>query len=219
MRDPQGVSEKFNFEKYMNARKVARRIALLLASHIDVGMSEDEGHEIIEELMKKNGVEKKWHPTKFRIGKNTLKSFREKSEPDVKVQEEDIFFLDIGPVIENQEADFGQTFTVGQNPEYSKIQRATKKVFDQTAALWKAEKLTGQALYDKAEEFAKAEGYVLNDKMAGHRLGDFPHALYNKGSLKNFEETPKENLWVLEIHLRHPEKEFGAFFEDILIND
>ena len=48
-------------------------------------------------------------------------------------------------------------------------------------------------------------------------LGDFPHALFYKGQLSEFKKMPVENLWVLEILIKHPEKEFGAFIEDILI--
>lgn len=216
MKDPEGVGEKFELAAYLEARKVARRIAFLLASHVEEGMTEEDGLHIIEELFKKNNVEKKWHPSKFRIGRNTVKSFREKSEPGVKLQKEDIFFVDIGPVVNGQEADYGQTFTLGQNEEYSKIQRASKKIWDELAVHWKVDKLSGKSLYEKANELALENGYVLNEQMQGHRLGDFPHAIHSRGKLGDFEKTPAQNLWVLEVHLRHPEKELGAFFEDIL---
>src|SRR5690554_3986519 len=160
----------------MEARKVARRVALLFASHVEPGISEEEGLELLEELFKRNGVEKKWHPSKFRIGKNTLKSFREVSEPGIRLQKEDIYFLDIGPVLNGQEADFGQTFTVGQNSEHSKIQRASKQVWEELAVHWKVDKLSGKKLYQKGVEIADKLGYELNEKMGGHRLGDFPHA-------------------------------------------
>ena len=217
MKDPQGVGQKFNLETYLAARKVARRVAFLFASHVEEGMTEDEGLEILDQLLKKNGVEKKWHPSKFRIGKNTVKSFKEKSDPDVKLQEQDIFFLDIGPIIDGHEADYGQTFTVGQNHEYAHAQKTSKLIFDQLAGEWKTNKLSGKALYERASELAQKHGYVLNENMAGHRLGDLPHALHYRGKLSDFESVPLENLWVLEVHIRHPEKEFGAFFEDILM--
>lgn len=52
--------------------------------------------------------------------------------------------------------------------------------------------------------------------MNGHRLGDFPHAVYFKGKLGEIDIIPKEKLWVLEILIRHPRKNFGAFFEDLI---
>ncbi len=217
MKDPQGVGEKFNLETYLAARKVARRVAFLFASHMEEGISEEEGHEVLDQLLKKNGVEKKWHPSKFRIGKNTTKSFKEKSDPGVKLQKEDIFFLDIGPIIDGHEADYGQTFTVGQNAEFAHAQKTSKLIFDQLAGEWKANGLSGKALYARASELAQKYGYVLNEQMAGHRLGDLPHALHYRGKLSDFESVPLENLWVLEVHIIHPEKQFGAFFEDVLM--
>ncbi|MEX0799049.1 MAG: M24 family metallopeptidase [Bacteriovoracaceae bacterium] len=215
-KDPQGTGEKFNLETYMEARKVARRIAFLFASHMDQGMSEEDGLHILDELFKKHNIEKKWHPSKFRIGKNTLKGFKEKSEPGIKLQKEDIYFIDIGPVINGHEADYGQTFTVGQNQDYAHAQKTSKKVFDELSSVWREKKVTGKELYREAKNLAKKYGYELNEDMQGHRLGDLPHAVHHKGKLGDFESTPVENLWMLEIHLRHPEKPFGAFFEDVL---
>ena len=215
--DIQGTSAKFNLDSYMEARKIAQRISLLFASHIDVGMTEDDGQKIIEDLFKMNGVEKNWHPTKVRFGKNTTKSFREKSEPGVTLQDKDIYFLDIGPVINGHEADIGMTYSIGQNPEYGHAQKTVREIFNEVRALWKEKELTGEQLYTEAKRITEDKGYILNMDMTGHRLGDFPHALFYKGKLSEFEKTPVENLWVLEILIKHPEKEFGAFMEDILI--
>lgn len=217
MNNIEGTSAKFNLETYMEARKIARKIILLTASQVDVGMSEEDGMNILDQLFDNFGVEKKWHPHKFRIGKNTTKSFREKSEPGIILGENDIYFIDIGPVINGHEADFGQTFTTGQNPENSLIQKSSKDVFDEVQKLWKDEGLTGSELYLKAKAIADNKGYLLNTKMNGHRLGDFPHALFYKGKLQDFENKPVDNLWVLEILLKHKELEIGAFYEDILI--
>ena len=62
----------------------------------------------------------------------------------------------------------------------------------------------------------KLLGYQLNPNMAGHRLGDFPHALFYKGTLSNFDKQPIQNLWVLEVLITNNEDTFGSFFEDIL---
>jgi len=50
----------------------------------------------------------------------------------------------------------------------------------------------------------------------GHRIGDFPHHVFFKGSLTECEETVIPNAWILEIHLWSPDKKFGAFYEDVL---
>mgnify|MGYP000058899474 CR=1 FL=1 len=217
MNNIEGVSDKFNVENYLEARKMAQKIVLLTASQFDVGMSEEDGLKIIDELCVNFGIEKKWHPSKFRIGKNTTKAFREKSEAGVKLQENDIYFIDIGLVINGHEADYGQTFTVGQNIDFANCQKTSREIFNELKEIWKNEDISGVELYARAESLAKVKGYILNPSMNGHRLGDFPHAIYYKKGLSDFEKKPIENLWVLEVLIRHPESKFGAFFEDILI--
>lgn len=216
MMDPQGVSAKFNLETYLEARKVAKRITLLFAAQCDVGITEAEGFHLLDELFAAQGVEKKWHPHKFRIGSDTTKVFRDKSDTSLKLADNDIYFIDIGPVVNGHEADYAQTFTVGQNAEYSKIQRHSKIIFDECANYWRENKPSGSELYAFADERAKHYGYILKNQEGGHRLGDFPHALFYKGRLSNFEKVPVDNLWVLEIHLNNQEETFGAFYEDIL---
>jgi len=217
MKSVEGVSDKFNLETYLKAKKVAQKVVLLAASQFDVGMTEEDGVRIIEELCVNFGIEKLWHPHRFRIGKNTTKSFREKSEPNIKLLDNDIYFIDIGPVVDGHEADYGQTFTVGQNLEFAHCQKSVKEIFNELKTLWKEQEITGSDLYERGEALAHEKGYILNTKMAGHRLGDFPHALFYKGSLSNFEKKPIDKLWILEILIRHPKKNFGAFFEDILL--
>ena len=54
---------------------------------------------------------------------------------------------------------------------------------------------------------------------SGHRLSDFPHSAIYDGPMATLDFTPSPLLWVLEIHIRHPTKPFGAFFEDMLLDD
>ena len=217
MNDIQGVSAKFNKETYMEARKLAQKIVLLTASQFDVGMTSVDGERILSELCDNFNVERLWHPHKFRVGTDTTKPFRKKSDPEIKLQKNDIYFMDIGIVINGHEADYGQTFTVGQNLEFASAQKSVREIFNETKSCWEVEGLSGEALYIKASAIAKEKGFELNLDMDGHRLGDYPHGVFYKGSLSKFDKKPIENLWVLEILIKHPEKEFGAFFEDILI--
>jgi hypothetical protein len=53
----------------------------------------------------------------------------------------------------------------------------------------------------------------------GHRVSDFPHAAIHAGSLADFDQSPAALRWILEIHLRDPQRRFGAFFEDMLLDD
>jgi len=58
---------------------------------------------------------------------------------------------------------------------------------------------------------------VLNLDITGHRVSDFPHAIYRAGDLGDFANTPGKGLWILEIQIAHPERPFGAFYEDLLV--
>ena len=76
---------------------------------------------------------------------------------------------------------------------------------------------TGEALYQHALGRAEAMGWRLNWEVKGHRVSDFPHAIYKAGDLGGLETCPKTGVWILEIQLAHPSRPFGAFYEDLLI--
>ena len=210
------VGVKFDLIKFMEARRLTIDCVHKIANEICEGMSESTCLELLEKEIVARGGWTKWHPSKFRIGKNTLKSFREKSDEEVILKANDVFFMDIGPVFEGHEGDYGETFWVGNNLEYKNICFKVKEIFAEVKNFWKKEQVSGKQLYVFAEQSAKKNGYLLNLKMNGHRIGDFPHAVHFRGSLDELDFTPQQNLWVLEILIRHPTKDFGAFYEDLL---
>lgn len=211
----QDFGEKFDLDKFYHARDVARDMTHELASHIKSGMTEEDAHELYKVIYKKHGVEKNWHPPKLRFGSNTLKTFKEVSDPYI-LQDEDIFYIDIGPVVDNHEADYGETFTLGSNFEHKKIADNSVKIFNEVTQKWRDEKLRGLALYEWAIKRASELGYKLNMGSDGHRIGDFPHHVFFKGAIIECEEVLLPNAWILEIQLDHPKLKFGAFYEDIL---
>lgn len=214
----QDFGEKFDLKKLFHAREVARDITYELSSLIRPGMSEEDAHRLYKEICTKYPVEKQWHPPKLRFGPNTIANFKDVSVPYV-LQEEDIFFIDIGPVVEGHEADYGETFSIGANYEYKRICEAQKKVFREVTEHWKKTGENGHALYDFAKKRAEAAGFVFNGGQDGHRIGDFPHHVHFKGGLAECEEQVIPNAWILEIHLWEPKKQYGAFYEDILSDE
>lgn len=212
----ENVGEKFNIDTYMEARKVAMKATLLFAQHVNVGMNLENMEGLLDETFKLLQIDKKWHMSKIRIGSDTVKSFKEKSKPDITLKKNDIFFIDIGPVINNHEADFGMTFTKGNNPEFAKLQKASRDLFNQAKEYWRETGATGEALYKFLKVETEKLGYILDAKMQGHRLGDFPHHVHFRGSLAEVDKKPIENLWVLEVHIVDQANNVGAFYEDIL---
>lgn len=211
----QSFGESFSLEKLMTARDVARDITYELSSLIRPGMVEEDAHALYKELSKKHSVERQWHPAKLRFGPNTLKNFRDISEPYI-LKEEDIFFIDIGPVFGNHEADYGETFSIGSLFEHKHIADSASKVFHEVAAFWSQRNCRGTELYEFAKSRADHYGYFLNMGSDGHRIGDFPHHVHFKGALPECDELIVPNAWILEIHLWNKTRTFGAFYEDIL---
>ncbi len=229
----ENVSEKFSSELLISAQKKTWALVRELASKLAAGWTEEQAQKEMDVMFAREGAEKKWHPSKIRFGANSTKSFRELSEPGVVLKENDIFFIDIGPVFFGHEADCGQTFVLKDNQlfsvkseadavwaeqsEFYKLKLASEKLFSIVANKWKNEKFSGAELYKFAAIEAEKMGYQLNLQGAsGHRIGDFPHAVFHKGALNQFKQKPQEQRWILEIQLRHPQLAVGAFFEDVL---
>lgn len=206
---------QFNLQDYFRAQEKTKQLVLEFSKMVTAGMNEIEARTLLEKLLDDSSLEKRWHPTKLRMGINTTRSFREESV-DYILQADDIFFVDIGPVYYNHEGDYGETFTVGNNPRLESLALSAKTIFQKTQNIWREKCLTGHELYAYAEAESRKMNLKLNTNMYGHRLGDFPHALYSREKLGNLDFSPAPKLWVLEIHLIDEEINRGSFFEDIL---
>jgi hypothetical protein len=144
---------------------------------------------------------------------------KQASQAGVVLQENDIFFIDIAPRVEDWEGDGGASFVVGSHPDYARCAEDAKRLFHEVRKLWQAQRPSGAALYEFAADRACAMGWELNLDLPGHRVSDFPHAAIHTGSLAGYEATPSAMRWILEIHLLDPQRRFGAFFEDMLLDD
>lgn len=212
----EGVGKGFDAERLLAARLRSIEATRRIAAELRPGMREADADRIAARVFEELGFERIWHPTHIRFGRNTLKLYKEPSEPDVVLGENDLFFIDIGPVWEGHEGDYGDTFIVGDEPARQAIAIAARRLFETVALRWR-EGCTGRELYAFAESAALAEGYVLNLGSPGHRLGDFPHSVHRAGKLAVADFPPSPGLWVLEIQIRHPSLPIGAFYEDLLL--
>jgi hypothetical protein len=217
--DFEAVGEAFDSAKMFEQRDRTREVIGAIASSVRPGMVEEDAVEMAKGLLAERKMLRGWHDVYVRFGTNTTKTFGAESDPGVVLGADDIFFIDIGPVFEKWEGDGGDSFVTGTDPEMAKCAEDARTLFHLTRHKWMAEHLSGQALYAFAVEEAAKMGWELNMDLSGHRLSDFPHAVIFDGPMADMDFTPSAGLWVLEIHIRHPERPFGAFFEDMLLDD
>lgn len=215
----EAVGREYDREMMLQVRTMTRRAIHDIAAAIRPGMPEEMALGLARETLKAAQLLRGWHGIHVRFGPNTLKPFGAPSEPGVVLQENDIYFIDIGPVWRSWEGDGGETFVVGQDADMLRIARDVRRLFDDARAAWRSQGLTGAALYQYAGSRAADMGWQLNLAMNGHRLADFPHAAVHKGSLADARFVPSPELWVLEIQIRHPARPFSAFYEDLLVDD
>jgi Xaa-Pro aminopeptidase len=215
----EGTGEKFSVDLLMEMRTRTRTAVHLIADAVKVGMTEETAKTTAREILTNMGMRRGWHHIIVRCGPNTTKDFMERSEPGVVLGENDIFFVDIGPIYGDTEGDAGETFVLGNNPEHLRAKRDVRLIWDQVREKWFAEGVTGKELYDFAVETSEGYGWKLNLDLSGHRLSDYPHSAHYDGALAKIEFRPNPNLWVLEIAIVHPDGSFGAFYEDLLLED
>lgn len=214
--DREAVGSRFDPALMRYAREQTWAALRGVQSRIHPGISEGEAQAAAAEVFRELGVERLWHPPYIRLGPDTTKTYRQRSDPGVRLGENDICFIDLGLVFDGHEGDVGDSFVVGHAPERQACADAARTLFHEVADAWRTRKPSGEALYAFADQRAQAMGWRFNHAIKGHRLSDFPHSVHKGGDLGELERTPSPGLWVLEIQIAHPTQPFGAFYEDLL---
>ncbi|MGA8103203.1 MAG: M24 family metallopeptidase [Candidatus Acidiferrales bacterium] len=174
------------------------------------------------------GISTYWHKRIVRAGRNTLAPYDE-NPPDLTVGDDDIVFLDFGPVFEEWEADFGRTFVLGNDPVKHKLCADIGAAFAEGKQYFHTHPdITASALFRHAQELAKKYGWEYGGPIAGHLLGQFPHeripgdkvSLYvhpdNPLRMRGVDEFGQERHWILEIHFVDRARQIGGFHEELL---
>jgi Xaa-Pro aminopeptidase len=176
----------------------------------------------------KFGVHRHWHKRVVRCGTNTLLGYYD-DPPELRVSEDDTVYLDLGPLFDSWEADFGRTFVLGNDARKHRLvadlaiaHRKGKQLYRDTP------NLTAGALYDFVCRLAAEAGWEFGAKTAGHLIGHFPHE-HSPGhptrlSIRHGNEQPLREPdadghlrhWILEIHLVDRANQFGGFLEELL---
>ncbi len=217
--DAERVGAAFTEDGMLTARQLTRTAIQEIARAVRPGMVEEDAVAHAREVLTRLGLHATWHPVRVRFGPNTTRAMKQPSAPGVVLRDDDIFFVDIAPRYRAWEGDGGASFTVGDDDLLRRCARDAEELFHDVRGQWSRLGWTGARLYEYADQRARQMGWQLNFDLPGHRLSDFPHAALHTGSLADADFRPAPLRWVLEIHLRDPQGRFGAFFEDLLLDD
>lgn len=211
------VGSSFSLALMQQAQQQSWLALRQIAAAIRPGMLESEARQLAKDILAAQGAERLWHPVIIRFGVNTCKTYDQQSDKETRLQPDDIFFIDLGPVFAGHEGDVGATFVLGEDPLKLQCAAAASTVFHQVRQRWLTGDCSGAELYHFASQQTAALGFELNLAIKGHRVSDFPHKLYAGGELGEIQHQPAAGVWVLEIQLRHPTLPIGAFYEDVLL--
>ena len=177
------------------------------------------------------GVERHWHGRLVRAGANTLGTANDVL-PERIVADDDMVFVDLGPVFAEWEADVGRSYAIGDDPVRHALCADLPRQFDAVQARVLAEpEITGAALYAFACASAEQAGWRFGGRIAGHIVGEFGHrdwpgerahgriAPANSTPLRDPDPFGRRRFWIAEIHLVAPGRGFGGFYERLLRQD
>lgn len=218
-------------EQLRVAEQGAARLFEAIAAHdlLSPGRRESEISTAIKELAAQElGVRSYWHKRVIRVGPNTLHPYDD-NPPDRVLGDDDIAFVDLGPIFAEWEADFGRTFVLGDDPVKQRLRddverawAAGKEYFDDNPAC------TGADLYAFAVAQAREMGWEFGGEIAGHLIGEFPHVRIdddeigsyvvpqNTEPMRSIDPLGRPRHWIQEIHFVDRQRQIGGFFEQLL---
>jgi Xaa-Pro dipeptidase len=225
------VSEADRLARLRDADR--RGLALLdcieAAGLIAPGRSEREVEEDIRVLARDEfGVAHHWHDRLVRAGGNTL-AIAGETMPERVIGDDDMVFVDLGPVFAEWEADVGRSYAIGGDPAKRALCADLDAQFEIVRNHFLAHPdITGAALYAFACTAAEKAGWRYGGKIAGHIVGEYNHRGWpgdrNLARIGPMNPTPlsgpdhlgRERYWILEIHLVEPGGTFAGFYERLM---
>ena len=197
---------------------------------ITPGKTESQlNEEVCSLALKEFGIRQHWHKKIVRAGKSTLSIYHE-DPPDRRIDEDDIVFIDLGPVVKGYEADIGRTYVVGNDPRKLKLKNDVEAAWYEIQAWYQDQKtLKASALFQYAVKKAKDYGWVFGGAIAGHIVGKYPHEQPldpqsleldihpdNPNDIFLRDEDGNERHWILELQFIDIDNGIGGYFEQIL---
>ncbi|MEP7166257.1 MAG: M24 family metallopeptidase [Ferruginibacter sp.] len=204
----------------------AEERGLIVPGKLESKLSE----EIVSLAKNEFGIEKYWHKKIVRTGANTINSFSG-NPPDRIIENDDILFIDLGPIVDGYEADLGRTYVMGKNLSKLQLKDDVETAW-QEARDWyfHQDELTGAMYYNYLTALAKQYGWEYGGEIGGHIVGHFPHEQPddpndlgldihpdNHASILLLDKQGNKRNWILEIQFVDRAKNIGGFFEQLLM--
>jgi Xaa-Pro aminopeptidase len=199
---------------------------------IRAGMLESELTGEIHELARRRfGLRRHWHKRIARSGPNTMLTYHDEAA-DRRIADDDVVYLDFGPVFDEWEADFGRTYALGADSAKHRLIDDIAAAFAKGKELYRSTAdLTCGQLYDFVAGLARPAGWEFGASTAGHLIGQFPHERApadprrfsirhgNDVRLREPDRNGRMRHWILEIHFIDRGRQIGGFFEELLTVD
>jgi len=218
--------------KLLNAQTIAIELFNTVEKNnlIVAGKSEAQlALEVSDLALKKFGIANHWHKKIVRAGVNTLATYSE-NPADKIIQEDDILFLDFGPIVGGYEADLGRTYVMGNNATKLKLKNDVEKAWYEIQSWFQMQtKLKASELFLYVVEKAGDYGWTFTGEIAGHIVGEFPHEQppdpksfeldihpENHNDMFLLDANGNKRHWILELQFIDMEKEIGGYFEQLL---
>jgi Xaa-Pro aminopeptidase len=215
----------------VDAQRKAEKLfsAVVEAGVVKPGVLESEISDQVHEIAReKFGLRRHWHKRVVRSGPNAVMGYHD-DPPDRRTTDDDIVYLDFGPLFGEWEADYGRTYVIGSNPLKHKLVADIETAFGRGKQRFMEDtNLTAGGLYDYVCELAQEAGWDFGAPTAGHLIGHFPHETApgvpkplsirhdNALNLRAPDAKGERRHWILEIHFVDKARTFGGFHEELL---
>jgi Xaa-Pro aminopeptidase len=219
-------------EKLLNAQNISIEFFKAIEENdlIIAGKSEEQLNlEVCDLASQRFGIEKHWHKKIVRSGINTLAIYPD-NPPNRIIGKDDILFIDLGPIVEDYEADIGRTYVLGNDPKKLKLKNDVEAAWYEIQEWYQQQTiLKASDLFNYAVLKAKRLGWDFGGEIAGHIVGKFPHEQPadpksleldihpdNHDDIFLLDSDGNQRHWILELQFIDKDKEIGGYFEQLL---
>lgn len=219
-------------EKLLHAEKISIQLFNAIEENnlIIAGKSEEQlCAEVCDLALQKFGIEKHWHKKIVRSGKNTLAKYPD-NPPNRIIEKDDILFVDLGPIVENYEADIGRTYVLGNDPLKLKLKADVERAWYEIQKWCQQQTvLKASDIFQYAVKEAERSGWEFGGDIAGHIVGKYPHEQPADPSSLELDIHPdnhddiflldadgNKRHWILELQFVDKKNAIGGYFEQLL---